>query len=103
MSHPDYKHIGDPAIRLIEELSELIKVICKEERFGWYNWHPDRPNLTNLDELRNEWVDVRDTYPKLINKILANKPVEPTMRNMPYHAHWYRNNKCTLCGRKRSG
>ena len=31
----DYRHIGSPALRLIEECSELIKAIIKAEHFGY--------------------------------------------------------------------
>jgi hypothetical protein len=45
--HPDYKDIGDPTDKTIEELAELtvelnliIKAICKAKRFGWLSRHP---------------------------------------------------------------
>lgn len=75
MSHPKYKHIGDPAIRLIEECSELIKAVCKGERFGWWNYHPER-SANNFDDLMAEMEDVKETYQDLLTKILANNPLK---------------------------
>ncbi len=72
MSDPKYKHIGDPAIRLIEECSELIQAITKGERFGWDKHHPDR-TVSNLWELRGEWSDVKAAYSKFINHIVESK------------------------------
>ena len=56
--HPDYCEIGDPATRLIEECGELIQAICKAERFGWTNHHPDSPHITNADQVRAEMIDL---------------------------------------------
>ena len=71
MVHPKFKDIGDPAIRLIEECSELIKAVCKGERFGWKNFHPDRKQ-TNLIELHNEWGDLQRSYKEFIKRVIDN-------------------------------
>jgi NTP pyrophosphatase (non-canonical NTP hydrolase) len=57
MSHPSYKHIGYPSTRLIEECSELIQALCKADRFGLENYHPDS-FLSNSDCIQNEITDV---------------------------------------------
>jgi len=44
----------------MEECSELIQIICKAQRFGWHNWHPDDPEKkTNLALTLDEIADVR--------------------------------------------
>ena len=58
MSDPKYKNIGCPASKIIEECAELIQAIMKAKRFGWNNYHPDRPNRTNLDDVKAEIGDV---------------------------------------------
>lgn len=65
MSHPQYKNIGSPETRMIEECSELTQALCKATRFGWFNFHPDRPNETNLDDVRREMDDVLEAMNKL--------------------------------------
>ncbi len=55
MSHPDFKHIGSPAVRLIEECGELIKAICKAERFGYDGFHPDA--WLCRSKPKNKWCD----------------------------------------------
>lgn len=54
MSHPQYKDIGSPVTRVIEECSELTQALCKADRFGWFNFHPDRPTSTNMDDVFRE-------------------------------------------------
>ena len=79
MSHPDYKNIGSPSIRLIEECGELIKAVCKAERFGWNNWHPDNPQQTNFDDVIVEYSDVKEAMESLLTTIgpigKSDKPV----------------------------
>lgn len=74
MSDQKYKNIGSPSIRVIEECSELIKAVCKAERFGYFNHHPDRPTMTNSDEIKNEMEDVVEAFEDL----------EKTMRHMVF-------------------
>ncbi|MCL2160700.1 MAG: hypothetical protein FWH56_02260 [Betaproteobacteria bacterium] len=50
MSHPEYKNIGTPIDRLIEEMAELTQALIKIKRFGLFNNHPDRPAQTNMFE-----------------------------------------------------
>lgn len=65
MSDPKFKDIGSPSIKVIEECSELIKAVCKAERFGFLNHHPDRPEKTNRDEIRAEMDDVVEAFENL--------------------------------------
>ena len=58
MSHLQYKAIGNPETRVIEECGELIQALAKAERFGWFNCHPNRPNSTNLEDVLREMDDV---------------------------------------------
>ena len=66
MSHLKYKNIGSPQTRLIEECAEAIFTICKAERFGWNNHHPDHPNLTNIEALKNEIDDINEAFKDLL-------------------------------------
>ena len=66
MSNPKYYKIGDPIIKLIEEcaelseaLSKLIHILCKAERFGIGNYHPDdKEQRTNHELILKEMKDV---------------------------------------------
>ena len=74
MSHQDYKNIGSPLIRVIEECGEVIKVACKIDRFGWDNFHPDDPLKTpNIVLIRNEMNDVIEAFKDLEKYIINRK------------------------------
>lgn len=60
MSHPDFKTIGSPEIRLIEECAELIKSISKAQRFGYFSSHPDFIEKNNIDDILSEMNDVSE-------------------------------------------
>ena len=63
--NPKYRKIGSTEIRLIEELSELIQVICKAKRFGWFNCHPLNPLRTNWQHAQDEMVDIQRNWDEL--------------------------------------
>ena len=65
MSHPEWASIGTPETRTIEECSELIQALCKAQRFGWFNFHPDFPDRTNLSDVMGEMDDVVEAIEKL--------------------------------------
>lgn len=65
MTDPKYKNIGEPPTRTIEECSELIQALCKAERFGWFNFHPRRPESINVKEVEAEIDDVIVSCEKL--------------------------------------
>jgi hypothetical protein len=76
VSDPRFIGVGHPAVRCIEECSELIKIICKAQRFGWHNWHPDDPEKkSNLSLTLAEIADVRATCNEL--EALLRSPHEP--------------------------
>lgn len=66
MSNPKYKNVGSPVTRVIEECGELIQALCKVDRFGWFNHHPDRPSSNNMDEVKAEMDDVMEACEKLL-------------------------------------
>ena len=53
-----YAKYGTPSIKLIEECSELIQAICKADRFGLDDHHPEK-QITNRDAINNEINDVQ--------------------------------------------
>lgn len=65
MTNPLYASVGTPVTRVIEECAELQQALCKAERFGWFNHHPDRPGKTNMDEVKAEMDDVVEAIEKL--------------------------------------
>ena len=65
MSDPRFIDIGHPAVLVIEECSELIKALCKAQRFGWMNYHPSQPERTNRMAVEEEMLDVEVAITRL--------------------------------------
>lgn len=59
MSDPKYKDIGMIEDKVIEEIGEVLQAIGKARRFGYKNFHPDRPYSNNTKELLMEIVDLQ--------------------------------------------
>ena len=71
---PKYKDIGEPAIVLIEEASELIKAVTKIERFGPFNFHPyEDKKISNIEKLRGEWSDLQTRYSEYITYLVVKE------------------------------
>jgi len=72
MSNP--KYIGSPTTKLIEECSELIHILCKAERFGWDNYHPDdEAHTTNRFLVLSEIKDVEKRIKELKKQIFSTE------------------------------
>lgn len=58
MTNPKYENVGTPETCLIEECSELIKAICKADRFGLFAFHC-MTGISNYDAIIEEIADVK--------------------------------------------
>jgi len=67
--NPNFVNIGTNETKVIEECSEVIKAICKADRFGYDSHHPDRPNITNKDELLSEIKDLQRSLKRLAKSL----------------------------------
>jgi len=73
MSNPEYESIGSPLTQVIEECSELIHILCKVDRFGWFDYHPDDPKKTpNAELVSREMEDVAKAIKKLKQHMKEN-------------------------------
>lgn len=68
MSDPKYAHVGPVETRLMEECAEVIKAVSKAVRFGFDDWHPDTPGVTNRWKLLQEMEDVVLRWNELANR-----------------------------------
>lgn len=54
-----YWNTGNPPDQIMEECSEVIKIICKARRFGWHSYHPDDPKkISNWELTMGELSDL---------------------------------------------
>ena len=66
MSDPNYKNIGSPLTKAVEECAEFIHIACKIDRFGWFNFHPrDELKTYNVELLKREMSDVVKAFDEL--------------------------------------
>jgi len=65
MSDPKYKYMGHPAVRTLEECSELIQALCKAQRFGWLSKNPI-VGITNWELCKKEITDVLEVVTELL-------------------------------------
>jgi len=56
--NPQFIKYGTPSIKLIEECSEVIHALCKADRFGLDDHHPEK-NITNRDSINSEINDLQ--------------------------------------------
>jgi hypothetical protein len=78
--HQEYIKYGSPAIKLLEEFSEVQKLICKGERFGYDDHHPEEPVvLTNRIKLISELDDVDNALANF-RKWLSELPIGDVKR-----------------------
>jgi hypothetical protein len=54
----EYINIGTPLIKLIEECSEVIQVLCKIDRFGLDSFHPETKESNRL-QIARELCDLK--------------------------------------------
>ena len=71
-----FKDVGDPAITLIEEMSEAIQVLSKKLRFtgegekGWYQTR-DGMDINRWEELQAEMADVFYQWFRLKEQVMG--------------------------------
>lgn len=72
--HNEFIKYGTPSVKLIEECSELIKAVCKGERFGYDDVNPlVKDSKTNRENLYLEIADVELAI-KNFKEFLDNLP-----------------------------
>lgn len=71
MSNPEYRHTGDTADRIVEECGEVLQAVIKGKRFGWNSFHPNTPDISNLQQLSMEIDDVYRAFKDLLTSITS--------------------------------
>ncbi|MGD9157032.1 MAG: hypothetical protein PVG39_01375 [Desulfobacteraceae bacterium] len=61
----------ESAVHLIDEMAELTHAILKANKYGLFNFHPERPNSNNLIELVHEICDVEEKLDAVKKSLLA--------------------------------
>ena len=84
MSDTKYQAIGSIEDRVVEECSEVIQAICKAQRFGILNFHPEtkRQNVYQIADEIQDLERVLEEYRKvLLLKICEAQKVTVTSTN----------------------
>jgi hypothetical protein len=58
-------YIESPTSHVLKECAELMMALCKAERFGWFSHHPDRPDRSNMEDVKAEMDDVVEAIERL--------------------------------------
>lgn len=74
MTHPEFAHVGGPAVNLIEECAELIQALTKLQRFG-----PGLPPYDNVAQVRAEIADVQQRISEWLAAPLPASPAQPVV------------------------
>lgn len=54
------KYQDDPITKLQEECAEIIHILCKVDRFGWFDYHPtDRSRRPNIELVKDKILHVK--------------------------------------------
>jgi tRNA A37 threonylcarbamoyladenosine dehydratase len=74
MSHKEYYMYGSPEVQVIEECSELIKELCKIQRFGWFAIDSKTGvEYNNKEAVKREMDDVIEAIERLAIKMREMK------------------------------
>lgn len=65
--------LDDALVRIAEECSEVIKIVCKAQRFGLNDLNPKK-NQTNINLLMLELEDVETAKDDFLRILKASQP-----------------------------
>lgn len=65
--------LDDALTRIAEECSEVIKIVCKAQRFGLNDTHPQK-GKKNIDLLAEELADVETARQDFLHILAASQP-----------------------------
>jgi len=78
---PVYEKEGVIMTNTIEVCAEVIHILCKIKRFGWFNYHPDDKNkVSNILLVEKELADLENKISKLRIEIYKQKKGENIIR-----------------------
>lgn len=80
--HPEYDHMGDPFVRVVEETAELNLAIAKAHRFGLFHHHESQ-RYSNYDQLRFEMQDVHRAIDRLDEHLAALARIQRAGKEPP--------------------